>query len=64
MTRDRNVEKPPPPGCPTCGKRTANECSHLDCGNRKRVTAQPLEQLEPIDPGSGTYRVPPRRSNY
>lgn len=28
--------------CSVCSKPTASECSHVDCPNRRRVTAQPV----------------------
>ena len=37
--------------CITCMKRTESECSHIDCPNRKAITAQPV---------GGTYQVRPR----
>lgn len=39
-------KKPEP--CKVCYKQTDKECSHVDCPNRKRVTAQ-------IADGSGSY---------
>ncbi|MFZ5544413.1 MAG: hypothetical protein ACOZJZ_12705 [Pseudomonadota bacterium] len=62
MTR-RTPQAPPAShttACPTCGKRTAAECSAVDCGNRKRVTAQPPDDLEQLNGAAGTYRVPRR----
>jgi hypothetical protein len=28
--------------CGICAKTTEKECSHIDCPNRRRVTAQPV----------------------
>lgn len=28
------------PSCPVCYKKTESECSHIECPNRVRVTAQ------------------------
>jgi hypothetical protein len=28
------------PQCVVCGKATKAECSHIDCANRRRITAQ------------------------
>lgn len=28
--------------CPVCAKRTAQECAHVDCPNRRPITAQPV----------------------
>jgi hypothetical protein len=32
----------PLPQCAVCSKRTRDECSHVDCPNRRRITAQPV----------------------
>ncbi len=37
------MAKPSPaPWCETCQRQRAEECAHVDCSNRKRITAQPV----------------------
>lgn len=53
------VQQPQP--CAVCAKRSSHECSHVACPNRRRVTAQPPDELEATGrEAGGTYRVPPR----
>lgn len=44
-----------PHKCGVCGMATEAECSHIDCPNRRPLTAAPLR--------SSDGKVPPRNSN-
>lgn len=59
---------PEKPGCPLCHLNDAQlaarakawwECSHVDCPNRKRVTAAPPDTNALAAEGSGCWRIKP-----
>lgn len=47
-----------PAVCPVCLKRTEEECSHIDCPNRKRMTAMPPQGGNVRYLVHGVMRVP------
>lgn len=51
--------KKPTEPCRVCGKKTDDECSHIECPNRKRETAMP-----PPGRWHSDGSVPVRRSDY
>jgi hypothetical protein len=56
MTRKPQV--PPPPPCGVCAKPTRVECSHIDCPNRRQLTACPPDD-DLLDGDDGHYVVRP-----
>lgn len=47
-----------PKMCLICGKKTDKACSHIDCPNRKPVTAAVPDTVEHDQHGTGGYAVP------
>lgn len=47
------------PPCTVCGKATKAECSHVECPNRHRLTAQVRDEPSPrtVDDYQDTYDV-------
>jgi hypothetical protein len=39
MKRELSAEHKPAPACATCRRSGTRECGRVDCGNRRRVTA-------------------------
>lgn len=47
-----------PPCCAVCLKRSENECSHVECPNRKLITAAPPQGADVWPIRNGVMRLP------
>jgi hypothetical protein len=53
----RDTERTASP-CPVCTKKTDVECSHVDCPNRRRLTAAPPQGANVWHLRSGVMQLP------
>lgn len=57
-TSIRPLKKGEIPQCSVCYKTTRNECSHVSCPNRKRITAQIPQGEGILTAGGGVFSNP------